>query len=162
MRERTACFTGHRIIPQTHMQILEQKLDEVIATLIKEGIVFFGTGMADGFDLLAAQAVLRARDVNPDVKLIAVIPCANQCAGWDEKDKAIYQEVLYAADKQKYVSTRPYFDGCMRQRNLHLVSNSSVCIAYKTHEGSGTSQTVRFAREQSLRIINLAELVASR
>lgn len=156
-RERVCCFTGHRVISKADLQQLERRLDEIIAELIGQGIVFFGSGMARGFDTLAAQAVLKARRENAAIKLIAVLPCNDQDSRWSEKDKQTYGELLDAADKIVYVSNKPYFDGCMAARNLHLAENSSVCVAYMTHGRSGTAQTVRLARERSLSIINLAE-----
>ena len=51
--------------------------------------MFFGSGFAREFDMLAAKAVLRARSRNRDVKLIAVLPCTNQSIKWSEADKLL-------------------------------------------------------------------------
>lgn len=156
-REKVCCFTGHRIIAKADLPHIKQRLDETIAELIGQGIVFFGSGMARGYDTLAAQAVLNAREKNTAVKLIAVLPCSDQDSRWSESDKQEYRRLLNAADKITYVSDKPYFDGCMKERNQRLVEESCVCVAYMTHGRSGTAQTVRMANERGLRVINLAK-----
>ena len=157
MRERTACFTGHRQINEKDLPRLTQRLDETIAELIRQGVIYFGNGGCYGFDYIAALAVLKARKQNQDVKLIMVLPCFDQDERWSNADKQVFKHILEQADKIKYVSEKPYFDGCMAKRNLHLVENSGVCVAYMKHGRSGSSQTVRLARERGLTVINLAE-----
>ena len=156
MRGKTACFSGHRIISPKDLATLLQRLDEHIAALIQQGVAYFGSGYARGFDMLAAQAVIRARETNRAVKLIAVLPCSDQSVKWPAADQQLYQHLLAAADKVVYVSDQPYEDGCMAQRNLHLVLHSIVCVTYKKHERSGTAQTTRMAAKHGLHIINLA------
>jgi len=153
----TACFTGHRRIPKDDFPLIKQKLDVTVNMLIKNGIIFFGNGGACGFDHLAACAVLEARKHCPNIKLIMVLPCTDQDKRWIEPDKQAYRYLLDNADKTVYVSEIPYFSGCMEKRNLHLILHSSICVAYMKHGRSGTSQTVRMAKERGLKIINIAE-----
>ena len=154
--ERTACFTGHRSIPNADLPWLTQRLDEVVAELAAQGIVYFGNGAARGFDTLAARAVLRQRERHPEIKLILTLPCRDQDARWPEADRREYRRLLDAADKVICLAEQ-YYDGCMLARNRYLVENSGACIAYLTHERSGTGQTVRLARARGLKIINLAK-----
>jgi uncharacterized phage-like protein YoqJ len=156
-KQKTASFTGHRSIKRTDISQLQKELDATISGLIGKGVLFFMSGGAVGFDTLAANAALKAREHNPSVKLILALPCTNQDSRWREADKQAYRHLLDNADEIIYVSEQPYFDGCMAQRNLYLIEHSSVCIAYMTHGRSGTSQTVRMARERGLTITNLAE-----
>ena len=153
----TACFTGHRIIGKADLTRVQQGLDTTISSLIEKGILFYMSGAALGFDTLAAKSVLKAREHNPDVKLIMVLPCLNQDERWKEADKKVYRSLLTSADKVIYVSKQPYFDGCMEKRNSYLTEHSGVCVSYMKHGRSGTSQTVRMARECGLTVINLAE-----
>lgn len=156
MKDRTVCFTGHRNIAKAVLPQLERLLDETIAELICQGIVYFGSGAARGFDTIAARAVLRARERNPAIKLILVLPCRDQDARWPEADRHEYQTLLAYADKTLCLSEH-YYNGCMEARNRHLVSHSSVCVAYMKHGRSGTSQTVRLANEQGLTVMNLLD-----
>ena len=156
-KSKTACFTGHRTIKQSDLPPLMQKLEETILSLINQGIIYFGSGGATGFDQLAAFAVLKARKENPTIKLIMVLPCKDQDGKWNEADKQAYRHILENADKTVYVSDGDYYDGCMEKRNQHLIRFSQICVAFMKRGRSGTSQTVRIAREQGLTIINLAE-----
>ena len=63
MRERMCCFTGHRDLPLTCWEEIAEKLEETITRLVQDGIQFYRTGGALGFDTLAAQTVLREREV---------------------------------------------------------------------------------------------------
>lgn len=155
-RQKVCCFTGHRAIASADLTQLTKRLDKTIVELIQKGVVFFGTGGACGFDVLAAKAVLRQKEKNKAVKLIMVLPCRDQDARWNDEEKREYRWVLDAADKVVCLSER-YYDGCMAQRNLHLVEHSGVCVAYMKHGRSGTSQTVRLAHERGLTVINLAK-----
>ena len=157
MREKTACFTGHRKIPPESISELSQRLKNTLLRLIEEGYMYFGAGGAFGFDTLAAQCVLSLRKRYPHIKLILVLPCTAQTKGWSKNDIAIYEEIKSQADKVVYTS-REYSRGCMFKRNRHLVNGSSVCIAYLTQEKGGTAYTVNYAKEQGLAVINLASV----
>jgi len=154
-KRRVCCFTGHRQIAAAEMPRLLRRLEETIESLIGRGILYFGSGAALGFDTLAVNAVLRQRAKNSKVKLIMVLPCRNQDLRWRENDREEYRRLIEEADKVVCLSEK-YYDGCMRERNRHLVEHSGVCVAYMKYGGSGAAQTVRFARERELAIINLA------
>ena len=154
MKSRTACFTGHRRIPQDRN--LSKALHDTILQLINAGYCYFGAGGALGFDTLAAETVLALKTKFPHIKLILVLPCLTQANGWSMADKKRYAEIKQAADKVVYTSQN-YSFGCMHKRNRHLVDNSSVCVCYLTEAKGGTFYTVNYAREKGLQVINVAE-----
>ena len=156
-KSQIVCFTGHRIIGGAETNQLWNITSETIKNLIKKGMQIFISGGAIGFDTLAAQVVLRAREHNPNIKLIMALPCKNHEARWREADKKAYRHLLDNADEVVFVSEQPYFDGCMEKRNQFLAKYSGVCVAYMKRGRSGTSQTVRMARERRLSVINLGE-----
>lgn len=151
MREKTVCFTGHRIIPSEKRASLFAHLTDVITSLLEAGYRYFGAGGALGFDTLAAQAVLQLRTEYPQIRLILVLPCKEQTRGWLAADVDTYIEILHQADKVVYTAEH-YYRGCMFKRNRHLVDNSSVCICYLTSDHGGTAYTVRYAQSQQLRL----------
>lgn len=155
MKERTACFTGHRTIPFLQRRKIEKRTEEALIEAIKQDYRFFGTGGALGFDTLAAQTVLRLRKTYPQIKLILVLPCLSQTRGWRPEDIAEYERIKAAADKVVYTS-QEYTRDCMFKRNRHLVDNSSLCIAYLTENTGGTAYTVDYARFKGLIIKNVA------
>ena len=123
---------------------------------IEQGYRYFGCGGALGFDTLAAQTVLRLREIYPEIRLILVLPCRDQTRRWKQGDVAEYDRIMKAADKVTYTSEQ-YYSGCMHKRNRHLVDYSSLCICYLTEQSGGTSYTVNYAQSQGLKIINVAE-----
>lgn len=155
MKERTACFTGHRTIPFLQRRKIEKRTEEALIEAIKQGYQFFGAGGALGFDTLAAQTVLRLKETYPQIKLILVLPCLSQARGWRPEDIAEYERIKAAADKVVYTS-QEYTRDCMFKRNRHLVDNSSLCIAYLTENSGGTAYTVDYARFKGLIIRNVA------
>lgn len=157
MREKTCCFTGHRILPQNRKGEITSKLEETIISLIHSGYLYFGAGGALGFDTIAAQTVLRLRKSYPRIKLILVLPCVTQADKWASKDVENYQKIIKQADKVVYTS-QEYTPGCMFKRNRHLVDNSSACVCYLAKEVGGTAYTVKYAKKHGLKIFNIADL----
>ena len=153
-KKRTACFTGHRDIPECRIEILKKLLDKAIEQLYSEGVKFYGAGGSYGFDALAEQAVLRARERHNDIALILVLPCKEQDKYWNTKMKAEYAEIVSKANKVVYTS-ESYSNGCMHKRNRHLVDYSEHCVAYLTKNSGGTAYTVDYAVKKGLRIVNL-------
>lgn len=156
MRMKTCCFTGHRIIPPEVLPKLSSELESTLHILIQNGICYFGTGGALGFDTLAAETVLQFKTQYPHIRLILVLPCLDQTKGWPPESIQHYQSILRNADKVVYTS-QYYFRGCMHQRNRHLVDCSSICIAYCNRSTGGSAYTVRYAQRQGLKVIYLAK-----
>lgn len=154
LRDRTCCFTGHRIIPTQERENIFIALKKTIQNLVLKGYQFFGTGGALGFDTMAAQAVLSLKEDLPYIKLILVLPCKDQASRWKDTDRKVYEEIKCQADKVVYMS-ECYTPDCMFRRNRHLVDCSSTCICYLTQECGGTAYTVEYARKHGLRVINL-------
>ncbi|MCL2299899.1 MAG: DUF1273 domain-containing protein [Firmicutes bacterium] len=155
MPDQTCCFTGHRRIPVSERAALENRLEAEIVKLIHQGVRYFGAGGALGFDTMAASAVLRLKAQYPHIRLILVLPCGDQAAGWGEADKKTYNLILRLADKVVYISER-YSRRCMHERNRHLVDHSEICVCYFVQTKGGTAYTVNYAKQKGLRVVNLA------
>ena len=153
-KEKTCCFTGHRVSPTRALPRLVEELKQTLRRLIGEGVRYFGVGGALGFDTLAAETVLRLKGEYPSVRLILVLPCRDQTRGWKAADARRYRDILSRADKVVYTAER-YSPGCMHRRNRHLVENSSVCVAYCTRETGGSAYTAEYARQRGLRLVLL-------
>ena len=158
LKQRTACFTGHRKIPPEQQEKVVRQLRKALIELVDSGYRYFGAGGALGFDTLAAQTVLSLRAEYPQIKLILVLPCLSQTRGWSTGDIEIYEDIKSNADKVVYTSEE-YTRGCMHKRNRHLVDNSSVCICYLTEATGGTAYTVDYAQTKNLTVINLGETI---
>lgn len=156
-RPFTAAFTGHREIRPEDKAGLWAKLNELLLQLVTERKYrYFGSGGARGFDLLAAKAVLELKRSYPNVRLIMVLPCLDQTKLWCESERREYSDILRQADGIKYTHQGGYYDGCMQERNHHLVNHASLIIAYCYKPRSGTAQTISYANAQQIQVINLA------
>lgn len=152
IKNKTACFTGHRKIPPEEIPMVKKRLREVLIQCIENGYRYFGSGGARGFDLEAAMAVLELKEVYPDIRLILVLPCQNQTRGWKEIDIQKYEWIKSKADKVVYTSEH-YYNGCMQKRNRHLVDHSSLLICYYRGIKGGTEYTIKYAKKKKIRII---------
>lgn len=158
MKNTTVCFTGHRDIPTEQRKEILKALARTIGELYLEGYRTFCAGGALGFDTLAAAVVLVLKKKRDDVRLHLVLPCPDQTKGWKQADIDMYDSIKNEADEISYTAPR-YERGCMHARNRQLVENSSACVAYMTHQTGGTAYTVSYAKQQNLRIINVAERI---
>ncbi len=154
-RSKVACFSGHRKLPQDCTE-LRANLGKAIITLIEQGVVFFGSGAALGFDQEAATIVLKLKENYPHIRLIMVLPCPpeEQSLKWNEEQKRRYYELLDKANKVRVLSPR-YTSGCMLDRNRHLVDNSAYLICYLRESKGGTFYTVNYAEKQGLKILRI-------
>ena len=92
------CFTGHREIPDEEMERLPGLLERVLGELYARGARVFRTGGAQGFDTMAALAVLNMKETCPDVELELVLPCRDQTEGWDMAAVQTYHYIMQKAD----------------------------------------------------------------
>lgn len=157
IKNKTCCFTGHRIMTDNHI-IVKEKLKTEILKLINNGVCYFGTGGAIGFDTIAALTILELRQTYTHIKLILVLPCPEQDKYWNDKDKRIYAKIKEQADKITFISNH-YTKQCMFIRNRWLVDNSGYCITYCNSSIGGTAYTVKYALSKNVKIINLCELL---
>ncbi len=154
-RDRTVCFTGHRHLPKD-TQPMQQTLRLVLEKLYQQGYRDFVTGMALGFDQVAAWQVIQLRREHPDVRLIAAIPCPDQAHPWTSRQVDTYERILYVCDRITVLSDR-YYDGCMHARNRFMVDHAGKCIAYMVSPTrSGTWSTIRYAVREQVDVLNIA------
>ena len=166
---RTCCFSGHRSIKlpgegdrgNAGMKRLESTLEMEIYKLIQEkGIRYFISGMANGVDLICAEAVVRLASTScPGAKLICAIPYLGQMSEMrSPRDKYIYS-MIEQSSYRSVILAEGYHKECYKQRNRFMVDNSSCLLAvYKPSlKGSGTFQTMNYAKTQGLdiRVIDL-------
>ena len=157
MIEKTCCFTGHRNIPPVDTDSIRQRLIQTIDGLYAESITTYYVGGAQGFDALAAEAVVERRTVLSNLRLIVVVPHDGHTSRWSTEEQARYEHIEKNADDVFSLATH-YFRGCMQIRNRYMVDRSSVCVCYLTEPKGGTFNTVKYATQRGLRIYNLANL----
>ena len=151
---KSCAFTGHRQIKDTHKKAIVDILARAVEYAYSKGCRSFFSGGAIGFDTEAARAVLRFRISHPDVKLIMLLPCIEQDARWNDRQKDSYGYILSCADEVRYISDE-YDDSCMKRRNTALAEECDLMIAYVSRRNSGAAQTVRMAEQRGKTVYNL-------
>ncbi len=156
-RSKTVAFTGHRSVEGIGEAELSRRLDEAIMECYNQGYRMFITGMAVGFDMLAAEAVLRLRATHRDIHLEAAIPFPGQPERFGFVDKQRYAYLLKNADSQTTLSGY-YHSGCFHRRNDYMINNASMMIAcWDGKPSGGTHYTYTRALQQGLSVVNLLE-----
>ena len=143
-------FSGHR----TYRGEAEAALRSTLEALYEQGFRTFSSGMAVGFDLAAAEAVLELRSRHADVRLVAVVPFCGQERRFGAADRERFCRIVYRAD-ECVVLADAYHRGCYAVRNDCLVARARVLVAWYDGSPGGTHYTVCRARRLGLRIIHL-------
>ena len=153
-RELSVCFSGHRPekLPWGKREAGERfeeflgSLENEIVRAYREGARYFLSGMAEGIDLIAAEAVLRLSASCPDMKLVSVFP---YCRGISAKKREIAERAYRAVSlREGYVSS------CFEERNRFLVRNSSRLICcFSGDMRSGTGMTLRMAKNEGIDVV---------
>lgn len=161
---KTVAFTGHRPekLPwgsdeaSSDALLYKFRLREALEYLIGKGYVNFMSGAARGFDTMAAEMVLSLREIYPWVKLIVVLPCADQSARWKDEDRVRWENIVWNSDHVETLAEK-YDRGCMFRRNRFLVDHSDIVLAaYDGISTGGTAMTISYAHSRNVRVRRLA------
>lgn len=151
----SCAFSGHR--PQKlpwkgdeddpRCVALKEALRGQIVRLVQEGVTDFLSGMAEGVDTWAAQAVLALREDDPALRLHCILPYKGQADKWKAASRERYRSILEQADSIVYVH-REHSKNCMLERDRFLVVHAGRLLAvYNGERRGGTAATVRYARK---------------
>ena len=149
-RRTSVAFTGHR----TYRGAAADALRRTVGELYARGFRNFLSGMAVGFDLAAAEAVLELRERVPGVRLVAAVPFRGQEMRFSPADRERFRRVLAEADSVEVLAPA-YHRGCYAVRNDFLVDNARVLVAWYDGSPGGTRYTVRRALGGGLVVVNL-------
>ena len=156
-RTETVAFTGHRNLRFAEEEKLRGFLRATIEKLYQLGKRNFISGLAIGFDLMAAEEVLLAKKRHADILLIGAIPFPEQAARYPFFASVKYKDIRSKLDKEVMVSYA-YHTRCYLERDVWMISKSSFLVAY--YDGrrhSGTEFTVNRAKKIKLPMVNLFE-----
>ncbi|MBR4149157.1 MAG: DUF1273 family protein [Rikenellaceae bacterium] len=156
-RENSVAFTGHRAMnfaAGDSAEALRERLDAILRELYARGARTFYSGMAEGFDLLAARAVLDLRCEYSDIQLIAAVPFRAQAAGFSAVVRRDYDQILAAANRVD-VLQEEYSRDCFLRRDDYMVERAATVVAWFDGRAGGTAYTVGRARSLGCEVINL-------
>ncbi|MBQ8826836.1 MAG: DUF1273 family protein [Oscillospiraceae bacterium] len=155
---KNVCFTGHRLIKKSTIEILRPELYARLEALAEKGYTDFYSGGALGWDTLCGETVLALKSKLPNVRLHMILPCPSeqQTLKWKQPDIQRYNAILSRADSIEIVSPQ-YTSECMLKRNLRLAQLADLCICFfdESRASSGTGQTLRFMKNNSVPIENM-------
>ena len=121
----SVAFTGHR----TYCGEASDALRQMLEALYDRGFRTFLSGMAVGFDLAAAEAVLELCRQRDGVRLVAAVPFLGQENRFSPADRERFRSVLAAA-AETVVLSPVYHRGCYAVRNNYLTDNARVLVAW--------------------------------
>ncbi len=158
-------FTGHRpdkiagysASPCAVEVAIRRALAEEIVRLAAAGADTFLSGMAPGFDLWAADEVLRLRGegrIGEGVRLVLAVPYPNFERSFAKEWHYLYHFIEKTADEVVYLS-QGYYHGCYHRRNDYLAERADVVVAYYEGSEGGTRYTLRNAERRGKTIVNL-------
>ena len=151
----TAAFTGHRWYDSSRKQSVRKKLEGCVREAYRNGITNFISGMAIGFDLLAAELVLSLKQECPAITLTVALPFGEQASRFNERNKSRYYKCLSQADDIVILSN-DYTAKCYLERDRFMVEHSSLLIAcYDGRNKGGTFWTVNYAARIGKNVINI-------
>ena len=155
LRQHRCCFTGHRPekLEQPEIVVVEA-LKKEIRTAIADGFQTFISGMARGVDLWAAEEVLTFRDEGAAVRLICASPYRGFGNRWSSEWQERYRQVLERADLVRFICPA-YSPDCFQRRNEWMVDHSARVIAIYNGEGGGTRNTVTYAKQNGVPVVNV-------
>ena len=129
----------------------------LVIELYGQGYKEYYTGMASGFDMTAAEAVLQVRERYKGIKLIAAVPFRKQPLWFEAEDRLLYARLLERMNRVVMVSEN-YHKGCYLRRDEYMVRKADVIVAYwDLVPKGGTFYTVSKALESGKPVINLYE-----
>lgn len=154
-RLHRCCFTGHRPEKLRRPENeIRTDLEREIRHAILDGLDVFITGMARGVDIDAAEIVLRLRDEGHPVRLICASPYPGFENSWCETWQIRYQAVITKADLVRYICPQ-YSRTCFQIRNMWMVDHSARVIAVFNGMPSGTKNTIDYAQQQGLPVVQI-------
>lgn len=159
---KKVCFTGYR--PEKFdfdlkkgnkkFDILIARLEKTIISLINEGCRVFYCGMAQGFDILAAECVVALKNTYPDIILIACLPYKQQEYGFSSDWRNRFYDILFACDDTVCLNDN-YTNWCFMERNIYMVDKSDYVVCWYDGRKGGTKNTITYARKNLKHVINL-------
>lgn len=155
------CFTGHRpgALPgegSGGMALLKLLLVRTVQEAAAAGVTTFLCGGAEGFDTLAAEAVIALRADYPGLKLVLALPSRNFLAGRSHMERMRGENILRQADETVYASEADNSAIAMKTRNRYLVDHADCCVSYLKKTRGGTLYTANYALTVGIPVKNLA------
>ena len=155
-------FTGYR---PGKMPFTENKKDEayirfretlwrVIKRLTERGVDAFVSGVAQGFDIWAAEDVCKLKKQNPAIRLECAVPFTDQAKSWPESEQRRRYNIMLHSDNSVILSEH-YSRNCFFVRNRYMVDLADVVVCAYDGKSGGTAYTVDYALKNDRIVIQI-------
>lgn len=148
----TISMFGHRAISNAFD--VENKLEKMIRTFImsKEYVEIL-VGRSGEFDILAASVVRRVQSAldRANSALVLVLPYMTS----EYRQNAASFEGYYDEVEICEKSAKAHFKAAMQVRNQCMIDRSDLVICRIEHESGGAFQTVGYAKNRGVPVINI-------
>ena len=156
-----ACFTGYRpekfdfkLDNNRKYKLMVSRINETIKSLYSNGCNFFYCGMAPGFDIIAAECVLKFKKNHNDIRLVCAVPYYTHKYSIPDEWLKRYTMVLKQSEEVIYI-TEAYHISSFQLRNQYMVDMSDCVICWYDGKKGGTKNTINYAQKQNKYIINI-------
>lgn len=125
----------------------------------KQGMNTFVSGMALGFDLAFAHAVLLYKQMyGVNIRLVAMIPFRSQPDVWRPSSQIYYKDILSQADEVNILYPNPKDKReaatSLNNRNIAMLQRASAVLAYYDGgQSGGTYNCIRGAKSYHLPVV---------
>lgn len=139
------------------LHVIYTELYRVVSELYKQGYTHYYSGMSEGIDMLAANAVLDFKGKHPDVHFVAVIPFEWQQERYSTTGENDYKSICSEADEVIRLSEEFSKDDFYLRRNDYLLENCSTMVCYHDGQCDVMMHTHSRAKKAGIPIINIYE-----
>jgi uncharacterized phage-like protein YoqJ len=158
----TIAVTGHRPSklgghwdPRLYLPVIERLARHLEEKAKAEPITLI-SGMALGWDMIAAAAAVIAKDRGAPITLICAVPFEGQHKRWtDATSVAWYWRLRERADKVVVVSKGGYDRTLMLKRNEWMVEQADMVLACWDGSDGGTGHCVHYAQMHGRKVVNV-------
>lgn len=161
---KKCCFTGYRpskfsfSLVRNNGEYIEfenQLIESILFLIRQENCRVFYTGMAMGFDIIAAEIVLMLKKSlkMKEIKLVCVIPFKQQKDYLNEEWFKRYNNILNQCD-QTFILSDEYYNGCYQRRNEFMVDDCDYVLTWYDGRSGGTRNTINYAKRKLRYIFN--------
>ena len=151
----TVSFFGHREVEKPTE--IEKRLDRLLYHIItQKEYVEFLIGRDGDFDLLASSAIRRAikNYSSGNTALILVLPYLKAEYRDNEQNFLDYYDEVEICEESSAV----HFKSAIQIRNKSMIDRSDLVVCCIQHETGGAYQSVQYAIQKNIEVINLASL----
>ena len=132
-----------------------KELFNLLLTLSKQGYTTFLSGLDEGFDLLAAEAVLKLRRSQQSIELVAVVPFQGQELSYSQVNRMRYNSLFQNSDRAIFTSEHYSEDAYFVKDDFLLTSSACVVCYFDDLKSNLTKLAYNRASERGASILHL-------